>query len=62
MKKKLLVINGRINIDTIINSMIYLLTKFKKCIICNSTKTFLIKQDRLTKISCESCNSINTYI
>ena len=57
-----LVINGRINVDSIINSMIYLLTKFKKCIICNSTKTFLIKQDRLIKISCESCDSINTYI
>ena len=56
-----LLINDVVKKDIIDNSFIKLIIKMKRCIVCNSTQTYLSKSDRLLKINCETCKSQNSY-
>ena len=55
-----LIINARIKTPILINNIVKVILKIKKCITCTSLDTYLDKNDRITNICCITCGSKNS--
>ena len=55
-----LIINVRIKTPILINNIIKVIVKIKKCSTCTSLDTYLSKDDRIVNISCITCGSTNS--